>query len=51
VFRTIVSGRSVWITLALREKYGDVVRWGPNELSFATADVWKDMHDRRKDGN
>jgi hypothetical protein len=29
---------------------GDVVRWGPNELSFANADAWKDIYDRRKDG-
>ncbi|CAK7207444.1 hypothetical protein SEUCBS139899_010254 [Sporothrix eucalyptigena] len=49
-FRTIVSGRSVWIIKALHEKYGDVVRLGPNELSFATADAWKDIYDRRKDG-
>jgi hypothetical protein len=29
---------------------GDVVRWGPNELSFACADAWRDIYDRRKDG-
>lgn len=26
------------------------MRWGPNELSFANADAWKDVYDRRKDG-
>ncbi|KAF1969676.1 cytochrome P450 [Bimuria novae-zelandiae CBS 107.79] len=35
---------------ALHGKYGDVVRWAPNELSFACADAWKDIYDRRKDG-
>ncbi|CAK7222048.1 hypothetical protein SCUCBS95973_004707 [Sporothrix curviconia] len=49
-FRTIVSGRSVWIMRALHEKYGNVVRWGPNEISFGTVDAWKDIYDRRKDG-
>lgn len=29
---------------------GDVVRWGPNELSFACTEAWKDIYDRRKDG-
>jgi len=27
-----------------------VVRWGPNELSFACAEAWRDIYDRRKDG-
>lgn len=31
-------------------RVGDVVRWGPNELSFACADAWRDIYDRRKDG-
>jgi hypothetical protein len=35
---------------ALHDKYGDVVRWGPNELSFANSAAWKDIYDRRKDG-
>jgi hypothetical protein len=35
---------------ALHDKYGDIVRWGPNELSFANNAAWKDIYDRRKDG-
>jgi cytochrome P450 len=32
-------------TLAkLHRKYGDVVRTGPNELSFASAESWKDIY-------
>lgn len=48
--KAIVSGRSAKIVKSLHDKYGDVVRWGPNELSFAIADAWKDIYDRRKDG-
>jgi cytochrome P450 len=48
--RAIVSGRSDKIVKALHDKYGDVVRWGPNELSFACGEAWKDIYDRRKDG-
>jgi hypothetical protein len=48
--KAIVSGRSAKIVKSLHDRYGDVIRWGPNELSFATADAWKDIYDRRKDG-
>jgi hypothetical protein len=48
--KAIVSGRSAKIVRSLHDKYGDVVRWGPNELSFATADAWREIYDRRKDG-
>lgn len=34
----------------LTNSTGDVVRWGPNELSFAHGDAWRDIYDRRKDG-
>ncbi|KIW03534.1 uncharacterized protein PV09_05295 [Verruconis gallopava] len=48
--RTIVSGHSPRIVKSLHDKYGDVVRWGPNEVSFACKEAWKDIYDRRKDG-
>jgi cytochrome P450 len=48
--RAIISGRSAKIVKSLHDKYGDVVRWGPNELSFANKDAWRDIYDRRKDG-
>jgi cytochrome P450 len=48
--RAIISGRSAKIVKSLHDKYGDIVRWGPNELSFANKDAWKDIYDRRKDG-
>lgn len=27
-----------------------MVRWAPNELSFASGEAWKDIYDRGKDG-
>lgn len=48
--KTIVSGRSAKVVKALHDRYGDVVRWGPNELSFANGNAWRDIYDRRKDG-
>lgn len=29
--------------LDIHEKYGDIVRLGPNEVSFTTADAWQDI--------
>ena len=29
---------------------GDVVRWAPNELSFSSAEAWKDIYTPRKPG-
>ncbi|CCF33894.1 benzoate 4-monooxygenase cytochrome P450 [Colletotrichum higginsianum] len=34
--------------LKLHQKYGPVVRVAPNELSFNTAQSWKDIYDKRK---
>ena len=63
--RTIISGKSAKVVKALHDRYGmyvpylsarindiqgDIVRWGPNELSFAHGSAWKDIYDRRKDG-
>ncbi len=30
--------------LTMHRKYEDIVRLGPNELSFATEDAWKDIY-------
>ncbi|KAE9371758.1 benzoate 4-monooxygenase cytochrome P450 [Stipitochalara longipes BDJ] len=47
---TIVSG-SVHLTLkALHDKYGEVVRVAPGELSFSSATSWKDIYGQRKSG-
>ncbi|OAG09824.1 cytochrome P450 monooxygenase [Paraphaeosphaeria sporulosa] len=48
--KQFTSGHSHQSVRSLHDKYGDVVRWGPNELSFACVDAWKDIYDRRKDG-
>lgn len=37
-------GNAVEYTTALHEKYGEVVRIGPNELSFVHPDAWKDIY-------
>ncbi|KAK4555501.1 hypothetical protein LTR86_007253 [Recurvomyces mirabilis] len=38
-----------WIT-DLHLKYGDVVRVSPNELSFASAEAWKDVYGHKRSG-
>ncbi|KAF2692138.1 cytochrome P450 [Lentithecium fluviatile CBS 122367] len=48
--KTIISGCSAKVVKALHDRYGDVVRWGPNELSFAHGSAWKEIYDWRKDG-
>ena len=34
--------------LKLHEKYGDVVRLAPNELSFAVEEAWRDIYMHRR---
>jgi len=38
------TGRTHKYTLALHDKYGDVVRVGPDELSFVNPDAWRDIY-------
>ena len=38
------SGKQPFHLLRLHEKYGPVVRTGPNELSFNTASSWRDIY-------
>ncbi|KAE9365500.1 cytochrome P450 [Stipitochalara longipes BDJ] len=48
--RTVVNGGGVKTMSALHEKYGEVVRWAPDELSFSSADAWKDIYMPHKAG-
>ncbi|KPM43740.1 Isotrichodermin C-15 hydroxylase [Neonectria ditissima] len=43
-----MSGHSNKKFLALHQKYGDVVRVAPNQLSFQNADAWKDIMGHKK---
>ncbi|KAJ3579831.1 hypothetical protein NPX13_g737 [Xylaria arbuscula] len=38
------SGSLPWTVKDLHKKHGDVVRIGPNELSFATPEAFQDLH-------
>ncbi|KAH8786726.1 cytochrome P450 [Hyaloscypha sp. PMI_1271] len=50
ISNAIVTGTSVKTMKALHDKYGDVVRWAPNELSFSSAAAWKDIYTPHKPG-
>ncbi|KAJ2998227.1 hypothetical protein NUW58_g388 [Xylaria curta] len=41
---TFMGGRQPYDILVLHEKYGPVVRTSPNELSFNTAQSWRDIY-------
>lgn len=43
----LLSGNLPSAVRVLHEKYGDVVRIAPDELSFRTPDAWKDIYSRR----
>ncbi|KAL8776200.1 MAG: hypothetical protein Q9194_003302 [Teloschistes cf. exilis] len=43
-----LSGRQPYDVLRLHDIYGPVVRVAPNELSFSTAQSWKDIYGQRK---
>ena len=45
-----LSGKSHDTLLALHEKYGSVVRIGPNELSFTAPEAWEDIFGRPQAG-
>ncbi|KAH8684367.1 putative RNA polymerase II mediator complex component Srb8 [Tricladium varicosporioides] len=44
---TMTQGQYGQRVRELHRKYGDIVRLGPNELSFAHPDAWTDIHQRR----
>jgi len=48
--KTVINGNSINIMKALHEKYGDVVRWAPDELSFSSAQAWDDIYKPYKPG-
>lgn len=48
--RTSVTGASIKTMVALHDKYGDVVRCAPDELSFSSAEAWKDIYTPHKPG-
>jgi hypothetical protein len=39
-----IRGRDVHWLHELHTRYGSVVRFGPTDLSYATAQAWKDIH-------
>jgi hypothetical protein len=39
-----IQGRDVKWLYQLHLKYGTVVRYGPTDLSYTTAEAWKDVH-------
>ncbi len=45
-----LSGRAPFIIHELHKTYGDVVRIGPNRLSFTHPDAWRDIRGHRKNG-
>ncbi|ORY66218.1 benzoate 4-monooxygenase cytochrome P450 [Pseudomassariella vexata] len=46
--KRFLGGRQPYDMLKLHERYGPVVRVGPNELAFNTANSWKDIYEKRK---
>jgi len=45
-----LAGHVPFWTTTLHEQYGEVVRYSPNELSFSSADAWKDLYGHKKAG-
>lgn len=45
---TFMNGRQPYKLLELHEKYGPVVRVAPEELSFSSAQSWKDIYGFRQ---
>ncbi|KAF3810382.1 Versicolorin B desaturase [Colletotrichum gloeosporioides] len=44
---SVFKGKQSYELLRLHSKYGHVVRYGPNELSFSSAKAWKDIYGPR----
>lgn len=43
-----IRGRPVHKMLELHQKYGPVVRYAPNEVTYISAQAWKDIYGHRK---
>ena len=48
---SLQRGNLVHDTKAIHDKYGSIVRLGPNELSFIDAQAWQDIYGHRKRGH
>ncbi|KAI9172649.1 Cytochrome P450 monooxygenase 1 [Paramyrothecium foliicola] len=46
----LCRGRLVFEVRKHHEKYGDVIRLGPNEIAFRQAEAWKDIYGHRAAG-
>ncbi|KAI9839536.1 MAG: hypothetical protein M1819_002162 [Sarea resinae] len=46
--RLALTGRLVFTVAELHDRYGDVVRIGPDELSFINPTAWKDIYGHRQ---
>lgn len=46
-YRALLTGDLSFYTQRIHEKYGDIVRISPNELSYITAGAWKDVYANR----
>ncbi|KAK2603870.1 hypothetical protein QQS21_003905 [Conoideocrella luteorostrata] len=45
--KALLTGTLVKEHAEIHDKYGDVVRVGPNEISFATDEAWRDIYEYR----
>ena len=45
---SLLGGRLVDDMTRIHEKYGDIVRLAPDELSFATKEAWQEIYVHRK---
>jgi cytochrome P450 len=45
-----LAGHIPFWQVELHEKYGEVVRFSPNEISFSSGDAWKDLYGHKKSG-
>lgn len=45
--KAILTGRLSYYCYDLHERYGDVVRIAPNQLSYVCSAAWKDIYERR----
>lgn len=46
----VIGGKSCFKLSDLHDKYGDVVRIGPNELSYTNSQIWKEVYGSQKPG-
>lgn len=46
-YRALLGGQISYWTKQLHDQYGPVVRLAPNEISYTTAEAWKDIYSHR----